>query len=92
MRSTQVDGIKIPLTQDNKIRYHFYRNSPPLIMVGAIAKIVRVSREWVDLHFTPPAGFAMENKNKIKVTLTQKIKKINFISWDETSHFYRDNR
>ena len=29
VKSTQVDGIKITPPQDNKIRYHFYKNSPP---------------------------------------------------------------
>lgn len=29
VNSTQVDGIKITPPQDNKIRYHFYKNSPP---------------------------------------------------------------
>ena len=51
----RVRAKKYPLPKDNKIRYRFYRNSPPpSIMVGAIAKIVRVSRVAVDYPFIPP--------------------------------------
>lgn len=53
VNSTQVDGIKITPTQDNKIRYHFYKNSPPILVIVGI-KIVRVSREEVHLRLTPP--------------------------------------
>lgn len=54
-------------------------------MVGTTVKIVKVSRVWVKnckSHseegrptFYSPAGFGLENKNKIEIALTQKIKK-----------------
>lgn len=54
VKSTQVDGIKITPPQDNKIRYHFYKNSPPHILVIVGIKIVRVRREGAHLRLTPP--------------------------------------
>ena len=67
VKSTQVDGIKITPPQDNKIRYHFYKNFPPpyYILIGVIIKIVRVIREGVLLHFSPP----LAGGGKVKINL-----------------------
>ena len=64
-KSTQVDG----LPQDNKIRYHFYKNSPPPIFMVVI-KIVRVIRVRVDMCLTPPLGGGWKIKNNFNFALT----------------------
>jgi hypothetical protein len=57
-----VDGIppikNIPSLRIIKIGGIFIR-IPPLIMMWAI---VRVIKEWVDLHFTPPLGCGWKTK------------------------------
>ena len=63
VKSTQVDGI----SQDNKIRYHFYKNSPPYILLIVIIKIVRVRRGAVLIYFSPP----LVGGGKMKINRTQ---------------------
>ena len=64
--------MKCPLPKIIKLGTIFIR-IPPHISMGA-AKIVRVSREGVDIHFTPP--LVGGGKMKINRTLTQAEEKI----------------